>query len=316
MSSQSKVTYVGDGGTGPYTVPFAYLDQSHVFVSVDGVDVAFSWTGATAIQLNAAASGGAVIELRRDTPSAERLVDFTDGSVLTEADLDNALLQQLYIAQEVVDRVAGLMGKDALSRFDGQGARLTNLADPVAAQDAATKGYVDVNSDAAAASATAAAGSATAAAASAVGAAASAALAVTADRDVIGRALPAPKDYADASAWTLATAAGVSAAAGGATDQAEHAQVVFAGDASGGAQTASLQAAACPTVARGQTVRVLLWAAHSGAPTDTLQLSVSWRDAAFAEISANQIAVSTSEVTATGGWVSLTATAPAGVRKA
>lgn len=142
MTSLSKIAYLGDGGTGPFSAPFPFLDPSHVYVSVDGVDVGFSWSG-DAVLLDVAAPSGSVVEIRRETPVEARLVDFTDGSVLTEADLDLALLQQLYIAQEVVDQVDGLLGRDPLGVFDAGGARLGGLGDPSAAQDAVTKAYVD-----------------------------------------------------------------------------------------------------------------------------------------------------------------------------
>jgi hypothetical protein len=56
--------------------------QGHVKATVDGVPVVLTWTGASQVTF---------------VP----IVDFTDGSVLTESDLDAAINQQLYRQQEV-----------------------------------------------------------------------------------------------------------------------------------------------------------------------------------------------------------------------
>ena len=48
----------------------------------------------------------------RVTPatSATRLVDFVNGATLKAEDLDNIVLQVLYVTQEVSDRVSALEG--------------------------------------------------------------------------------------------------------------------------------------------------------------------------------------------------------------
>lgn len=143
MPSYSFVVYAGDGGTGPFAVPFAYLDQSHVTVSVDGVAVAHSWPTAASVSLSSGAASGAVVEIRRTTPRDARLVDFTDGAILTEADLDTAILQQMYLAQEALDAVENTATLASDGTLDAGGLRISNVADPSGAQDAATKAYAD-----------------------------------------------------------------------------------------------------------------------------------------------------------------------------
>ncbi len=177
MPAYSFVQYSGDGSTGPFVIPFPYLDPVHVIVRVDTVEAAFSFDSETSISLITAAANGAVVEIRRETLASERLVDFTDGSVLTEVDLDTASLQQLYLAQETFDLADTAITLEADGVYDFAARRATNLADPSAAQDAATKAYVDTTTPA---SAAAAAASATAAAASATSAASDASASVTA----------------------------------------------------------------------------------------------------------------------------------------
>ena len=142
MSTLSFVVYSGDGGTGPFAVPFPYLDRTHVAVKVDGVAATFTWLTDASIALDVAAPGGSAVEVRRSTPRSP-LVDFTDGSILTEADLDASALQQIYIAQEVVDLVENSVTLGDDGHFTAAGRRIAFLAAPNVAQDAANKAYVD-----------------------------------------------------------------------------------------------------------------------------------------------------------------------------
>lgn len=147
----STVSYTGNGSQVNFTVTFPYILQSHVKVYLDDVlTTAYSWTSSTVIQLTTAPAAGVAIDIQRDSSRGTALVDFQDAGTLTEEDLDRAILQALYVAQEA---------------FDTSG---TSAADQAAA-----------SATAAAASATAAAASATAAAASATATAASAASAAS-----------------------------------------------------------------------------------------------------------------------------------------
>ena len=158
MSNYSFVAYAGDGGTGPFAVPFPYLDQTHVAVSVDGVSAAHSWPTTGSVQLDAAAPSGALVEIRRTTPRDDRLVDFADGAILTEADLDTAILQQMYLCQEALDAVENTATLASDGTLDADGKRISNVGTPTADADAATKAYADAVAAAVLLSAAAASG--------------------------------------------------------------------------------------------------------------------------------------------------------------
>ena len=86
------------------------------------------------------------VEVRRISSLDTPLVDYADGSTLTATDLDTSSLQSLYIAQELDDNQSRNVAIDtstALPSLNNQ--RLTNVSNPTAAQDAATKSYVDTN---------------------------------------------------------------------------------------------------------------------------------------------------------------------------
>ena len=106
----SHVTYTGDGTTQDYIVPFPYLKISDIKVSLDGIEqnlLAYSWHTTGTIRFVTAPPNGASIRIQRITDKVTPAVDFRDGSTLTEADLDLAVTQLLYIAQEAYDALDG-----------------------------------------------------------------------------------------------------------------------------------------------------------------------------------------------------------------
>lgn len=101
----SSVEYTGDGSTQTFSLTFPYLSQDHVQVFIDGAeDTTFTWATSSSVTLTSVPSNGAVVKISRATPSTP-LVDFVDGSNLTEAYLDTATRQSLYVAEETKDAV-------------------------------------------------------------------------------------------------------------------------------------------------------------------------------------------------------------------
>ncbi len=109
--SLSLVDYVSDGSATTFNVPFDYISRSHVYVLVDDVGTDdFTWTSDSIIELDAPATNGLTIRIQRVTPNSAPLVDFVNGSTLdADADLDLAVKQLLFIAQETADTNAGLV---------------------------------------------------------------------------------------------------------------------------------------------------------------------------------------------------------------
>ena len=127
-----------------YTIAWPYIKEAHVKVYVNFVDTSFTFHNATTARLASAPAAGTRVEVRRVTPPSAVLVDYADGSTLTASDLDTSNLQHLYIAQELDDALKqgiSISATTGLPSLNNQ--RITNVADPTAAQDAATKNYVD-----------------------------------------------------------------------------------------------------------------------------------------------------------------------------
>lgn len=121
------INYNGDGTTRDYLVPFPYLDTAHVHVSLtpegadqdaddlmEGTDYIFH--SESMIRFTEPPPTGANLNLRRLTAREDPLVDFRDGSTLTEADLDTEVRQLLFICQEAFDALNGETAVEAANR--------------------------------------------------------------------------------------------------------------------------------------------------------------------------------------------------------
>lgn len=102
----ASVTYIGDGSTQTFSVPFPYLVEAHVIVKIDDVPTTdFTWATTNSITMDSAPANLEELEITRVTPTTP-LVDYQEGSILTEALLDTATLQALYLAEEANDGLA------------------------------------------------------------------------------------------------------------------------------------------------------------------------------------------------------------------
>ncbi|WP_375276192.1 phage tail fiber domain-containing protein, partial [Methylorubrum thiocyanatum] len=139
----SFAQYLGDGVTRLFPVPFEYLNKAHVSVTVNGDPAVPVWEGNQAVRLSSAPATDAVVEVARNTPGDTRLVDFVDGSVLTERDLDLSALQLLFIAQEASDRASRSLGLTPSGKFDARGLEIINAGSPSAPTSVATRQWTE-----------------------------------------------------------------------------------------------------------------------------------------------------------------------------
>ena len=113
--ANSKVQYTADGSTQAFAVTFPFISRNHVSVEVDGVAATFSWNNDSQVYISSPTlSGGEAVLLIRSTSRDTRLVDYVDGSNLTETDLDLDSKQAFYMAQESLDELT-LIDDDALA---------------------------------------------------------------------------------------------------------------------------------------------------------------------------------------------------------
>jgi len=87
---------------------------------------------------------GNAVRIVRNSSTVDPLVNFVNGSVLTESELDRAYLHNYYLSQEAAEGAGGeQLTKKGTDHYDADGAKITDLSDPTDAQDAVTKSYVD-----------------------------------------------------------------------------------------------------------------------------------------------------------------------------
>lgn len=140
----SYVRYTAVAGVQNYTFSFGYLDQNHIQVRLDGsLTSAYTFLNSSTIRFNTAPSAGVQIEIKRVTPKDVPIVDFQDGSVILERDLDLLATYNLYVSQETDDLAAGGLFVAEDGTFSADNRRISGVADPVNPQDAVTKNYVD-----------------------------------------------------------------------------------------------------------------------------------------------------------------------------
>lgn len=98
-------TYVGSAGRVDFQFDFPYLEEEHVQVTVDGLAAQFAFLNPSTVRLATPPADGAAVLIRRRTPIDQAPVDYNDGSVLAEKDLDRAVLYNLYVVQELRDEL-------------------------------------------------------------------------------------------------------------------------------------------------------------------------------------------------------------------
>ena len=145
--ANTYVDYTATASQTDFAFSFDYLEDEHVIVSIDGAattDFTIVTTPSTKIVLDTGATAGQVVRVARYSQPDQNLVDFVNGSVLTESELDRAYLHNRYLAEESAEQNdVSLRVKEGAAGWDGLNKRLLNLANPVDDQDAATKDYVD-----------------------------------------------------------------------------------------------------------------------------------------------------------------------------
>lgn len=149
---KTVLTYQLDGSTRDFNIPFEYLARKFVLVTLIGVDrkvltinTDYRFATRTTISLTKAwgpADGYTTIELRRVTSTTDRLVDFTDGSILRAYDLNVAQIQTMHVAEEARDLTADTIGVNNDGHLDARGRRIVNLANAVNDRDAVPFGQL------------------------------------------------------------------------------------------------------------------------------------------------------------------------------
>lgn len=272
----TSASYLGDGVNSLFSVTFNYLSRSNVKVFINGVeDTTFSWITSSSIQTTNPPPAGATVVVKRDTPTTP-LVDFVDGSTITENLLDTSTVQSLHVAEETKEFITGQIQLDTTDNtFNAGNKRIKNVAAPVGSNDVATKNWTETALSSGVNQAQTAANQASASAVSANNSA------VTATTQA---------NNASTSASTASTQAGIAttraneaAASASAASSSASTATIKAGEANTSANTASSQASVATNNAN---------SASNSATTASTQASIATAQAVIATNKAAEAAAS------------------------
>ena len=145
--ANTYVDYTATAAQTDFAFNFPYLEDEHVIVEINGVATTlFTIVTSPALKvvLNSGATAGDIVRVRRVSQRNTNLVDFQNGSVLTEAELDRAYLHNRYLAEEISElNDQSLQIEAGGTEWNAKGLRIKNVGNPTATTDASTKLYVD-----------------------------------------------------------------------------------------------------------------------------------------------------------------------------
>jgi len=151
--ANTYVDYTATAAQQYFAFNFPYLEDEHIIVEIEGVDqtITTNYTIETSptqrINLSnptTALAGGELVRIKRRSAPNTNLVDFQNGSVLTESELDRAYLHNRYLAEEATEGAdSGLKELEGSTNFNANNKQIKNLADGTLATDAVNKGYID-----------------------------------------------------------------------------------------------------------------------------------------------------------------------------
>lgn len=142
----SRTIYEADGVTTSWNFTFSggYLDRAHVKASVTtgGVTTQLTVTpsdfvGEYQLSIVPAVAAGSLLTIYRDTPKVLPLVDFTEGSGLTELALDTNAKQAVFIAAESADAIGTVDVSQAVAAAESANASASSAAANAALVEAA-----------------------------------------------------------------------------------------------------------------------------------------------------------------------------------
>ena len=141
------VNYTGNGSTTTFSVTFPYITASHVIVKVNNVvktlTTDYTFPTSSTIQFVTAPANASTISISRSSSRSTRLVDYQDGSTLTESTLDQDSNQLFFISQEAFDTADNAILLDTDDKYNANSKVIKNLANPVNANDAVNKTYLE-----------------------------------------------------------------------------------------------------------------------------------------------------------------------------
>ena len=144
-------TWPLNGSIQEFDVTFDYLSQTFIKVNLVGptgltlLTLGTEYTFVTPTRIRTVLVYGppnfTTIEIRRETSTTERLVEFQDASILHAQDLNVDALQVMHVAEEARNAATETLGVNGDGNLDARNRRIVNVLDPVDPADAVTLNY-------------------------------------------------------------------------------------------------------------------------------------------------------------------------------
>ena len=126
------VDYTATAAQTDFAFSFEYLEDEHVTVEINGVattDFTIVTTPSTKVVLNVGATAGQIVRVRRKSQPDTNLVDFVNGSVLTESELDRAYQHNRFLNEEIAElNDASVQKKQGSDNFTVNNNRLSRVS--------------------------------------------------------------------------------------------------------------------------------------------------------------------------------------------
>lgn len=132
-------------GQTAFTFPFPYLSQSHLSVTVEGVEATWELTNANTITvLTPTVNEDDIVVIGRTTPILEPAATFASPSTLRASEINIAISQLLFNLQEQdAETLSTLQANGANTQWLGQDKPIKDLGAPVDGTDAARLSDID-----------------------------------------------------------------------------------------------------------------------------------------------------------------------------
>lgn len=107
LEFNTRVDYEYQGGDTVFSVPFSYINKSHIIVVINGDTenpiTNITWLSENQIRINSEINTGDIVSVRRNTPIGNKMVVFEDNNILDEETQNLAQDQVFNVVQEVDD---------------------------------------------------------------------------------------------------------------------------------------------------------------------------------------------------------------------
>lgn len=107
LEFNTRVDYKYQGGDTVFSVPFSYINKSHIIVVVNGDAenpvTDFTWLSENQIRIDSEINTGDIVSVRRITPIDDKMVVFEDNNILDEETQNLAQDQVFNVVQEIKD---------------------------------------------------------------------------------------------------------------------------------------------------------------------------------------------------------------------